>query len=1022
MGLRILDAQYTFYDKEALLFRLHDDLQETGKPVVFVVGAPLTASHGGIDGVADVGGVVSLIKERFAGKVNQLKYLNEQISKSENAYQAAFDFIAGRSGQDAANRIVRRAVSQAMVDSTGPDFHNRLVGLAADQLVHLDENIAGWNLPPAVDALGQLAARHPKQFGKIVLTSNFDPLIEVAIKAHGGAAWRTSLSADGSLFQSKAHGCHVVHIHGYWYGSDTLHTSQQLLKNRPTLANDLLKLLEGCVVVVLAYGGWPDIFTNAIGGLVANESLMPEVLWAFYDNEPIPSGYLQSTLGPGLNRNRVTLYSGIDAHTFLPELLSLWDGSPAQSAEENRAGAGSISTPLSTQPSRRSRLFRLSPLECDRPPNVEVWVGREDELRSLETSSAKVVLICGIGGEGKSALASHFISRLEDGESPYRHWDWRDCKEQSDRIRTQIVEVIVRFSEGRLSSDDLRDSDDQELVEVFIDQTADAHAVLVFDNVDSYVDLENGTFTGILDRLVQSMGSADSTSRLLLTCRPDVQYASASIITFSIKGLSDEEAIALFKRRNPSQDIPEEDIKEVRESTNGHAFWLDLLAVQISKVPGTTLKKLVGDMRRGKDNVPDVLSSIWDKLAIREQTLLRLMAEAVRPETEKQIERFAASELGYAKFNRAFRALRSLNLIVVKPVANAPDLFDLHPLVRQFVRNHFHASQRAGFIRVVITQYQAIIGNIGAMLGIHMPFAMLERWSQKVELEVAAGLIEEAFDTLANAEDALLGGGHTQEYVRVARLIFESIEWESAATKYKLFDKTVGVTVAALDQLGEFKSADAMLDNYEATIPQKTARYIHFCDVKSFSHWLRGEFDEAIEWASKGVQLKEETNVDTSFESLHTLALSQRDGGNPEIALPLFLKDVQLSDLTDADKPIVSNGPMYGNVGRCLQFLGRLDEALVCFKKSIKLLEQDTTMHSKSNRAYARTWIAEALGRKGDTGVAEAFLLDAIRVLGPSAPSRVRGLCEKLDQIRGDDARVLSEGTATRIVANWINA
>ena len=1017
-----LDAQYTFYDKEALLFRLHDDLQETGKPVVFVVGAPLTATHGGIRGVADVSGVVSLIKERFAGKTNQLDYLNNAIAKAENPYQAAFDFIAGRSGQDAANRIVRRAVSQAMIEAPGTDWDKHLAGLPADQLPLLDENIAGWNLPPAVQALGQLAAKHPERFGKIVLTSNFDPLIEVAIKAHGGSAWRTSLSADGSLFQSKAHGCHVVHIHGYWYGGDTLHTSQQLLKSRPTLANDLLKLLEGSVVVVLAYGGWPDIFTSAIAGLVANESLMPEVLWAFYDNEPSPSPYLQSMLGPGLIRNRVTLYNGIDAHTFLPELASLWEGGVIGDHSNKQAEPDLESILIRDKPSRRSRLFRLSPLECDRPPNVEAWVGREDELRALETSSAKVVLICGIGGEGKSALASHFISRLEDGESPYQHWDWRDCKEQSDRIRTQIVEIIVRFSEGKVSSDDLSESDEQEIVEVFIDQTADARAVLVLDNVDSYVDLENGTFTGLLDRLVQGMGSADSTSRLVLTCRPDVQYPSASIVTFSIKGLSDDEAIALFAKRNPTQKILEEDIKDVRESTNGHAFWLDLLAVQISKVPGTTLKKLVGDMRRGKDNVPDVLSSIWDKLAVREQTLLRLMAEAVRPETEKQIERFAASELGYAKFNRAFRALRALNLVVVKPVANAPDLFDLHPLVRQFVRNHFHASQRAGFIRVVITQYQAIIGSIGAMLGIHMPFAMLERWSQKVELEVSAGLIDDAFNTLSNAEDALLGGGHTQEYVRVARLIFESIEWETAATKYKAFDNTVGITVGALDQLGESSSADAMLANYEATIPQKTARYINFCEIKAFSYWMRKEFDQAVDWATKGVQLKEETNVDTSFDCRHTLALAQRDTGSPEVALPLFLNDFNLPDLTDSEKPAIGNGPLYGNVGRCLQYMGRLDEALVCFRKSIRLLEQDTTLHSKSNRAYARKWIAEALKDQGDKGLAEAFLVDAIRVLGPSAPGRVRELCTQLDGLKSPSAQVLGEVAATRVVTSWMNA
>ncbi|WAP69896.1 tetratricopeptide repeat protein [Jiella pelagia] len=625
-------------------------------------------------------------------------------------------------------------------------------------------------------------------------------------------------------------------------------------------------------------------------------------------------------------------------------------------------------------------------------------------------------------GEGKSALASHYIATLGDREDRYRFWDWRDCKEQGDRIRTQITEIIVRFSVDRISAGDLSGVGDAELIEVLLELIRNSNAVLVFDNVDSYVDLENKTLTGMLDMLVQRMSISMSNSRILLTCRPDVHYAASSVITFSMKGISPDEAIELFAKRAPAQSIPKEDILGAHRLTKGHAFWLDLIAVQATKIPGVTLPKLLQDMRRGREDVPDVLSSIWDKLALREKTLLRFMGEAVRPETEETIERFVASHLNYKNFSRALRSLTSLNLIVVKPETDAPDLYDLHPLVRQFVRTKFPQPERAGYIRVVINQYEAIIGAIGSVLGAHLPFAMLERWSQKAELEVSAGLFAEAFATLAKVEDAFIGGGHVQEFVRVGRLLFESIDWETAATRYAEFDNIVGVMIAALDQLGEYDSADALLVRYEATIPQKTARYIKFCDVRAHSYWMRGQFDAAVEWATKGVTLKNETNVDTPFDCAHTLALAQRDSGQPEVALEAFLKGTDLSELTGPKNNSLSDGALFGNVGRCLHLLGRLPEALICYRRSMRLLERESSPHSNSNRAYARRWVGQVFAELGEFREAEAFFLDAIKVLGPSAPVRVREIYAELQRLGGMTAPVMEEVRAMRVVSNWMNS
>lgn len=1007
-----------FHEKDGLLFRLFESLNDSRKEVVFVLGAPLTAPVGDHRGVADVNAVVEIIRSEFVGKKTQLDKLDAKLLTATNRYQAAFDFLVGRLGQDSANDVIKKAVAAALVPSDSPNSTPDITRLDAEQLNALDNDPSMWSLSPAVEALGTLIARFPERFGKLVITSNFDPLIEIAVRKAGHQAWRTSLSADGSFNTSTASGCQVLHIHGYWHGKDTMHTSTQLVASRPTLKNDLLGYLKDKLVVVIAYGGWPDIFTGALSGIVSDDNLFPDVLWACYGDGLQISDHLRSALEPGIKRNRVTFYNGIDCNELLPELVGLWENEETivgRKAEESAAPKSSDKT--------SAVLFRLAPLECDRPPSIDVWVGREAELRALETSPAKVVVICGIGGEGKSALASHYISSIGSDELRFANWDWRDCKEQGDRIRTQIIQVITRLSGGAILPAEVSQADDDELIEILVTQLEATNIVIVLDNVDSYIDLENGIFIGILDRMVQKISTSSARGRLVLTCRPDVQYPSSSIITLPLRGVSEEEAIELFAKRSPISPVDEEDIREAHRITDGHAFWLDLIAVQVTKVPGTTLRKFLNDLRRGREGGPDILSSIWeDKLSPAERTLLRFMAEAVRPETAEMIEKFVASQLNFHRFRRALRMLETLKLVVIKPEINAPDLYDLHPLVRHFVRTRFERDERSDYIKVVITQYERIIGAIEGFLGINLPFSMLERFSQKAELEIAAGEYENAFETLVKVEQSLLGSGNVEEYVRVARLLLEALDWETAAATYHSFDHVVGSTAAAFEQLGEAEAVEDLLLRHEGTVPQKTVRYIKHCDIRAYVAWLRDDHDGAIEWATRGVSLKRDTNVDTSFDCEHTLALAQRDNGQADVAINHFLGADTLEELIASGATQDRGGTVYGNVGRCLHLMGRLDEALVLYRFSLKALERDTTALSRSNRAYGRKWVGEAFVEKGDIEKAEAFFLDAVKLLGSWAPLRVKDIIAELSKLHPESAAFLGEGQASKIVSAWIAA
>lgn len=999
-------GEHYFFDAPALVDRLTNGLKTSAREVVFVVGAPLTASRGDITGVDDVGGVIKLIKDGFVTEQENLKRFEATYHSAGNTYQAAFRFLQGRRGQDAANAVIRTAVLGAHL---GLRAERSTAALMTDaQLAELELNVGSWSLSPGVRSLGELASLEKAPFGKLVVTSNFDPLIEIAVRAAGGQSWRTALHTDGDFGQSKAKGCQVLHIHGYWQGSDTLHTGNQLLQSRPFLKNSLLRYLQDKLVVVVGYGGWQDIFTGALESLVSDASSFPEILWTFYDQAPEISPHLQSILKPGLDRNRVTLYGGIDCHTLFPELLTWWKGqAPA-------------SYPVSSQTRSDALPMRRKSAESDRPPSIEVWVGREAELRALETSPAKVAIICGIGGQGKSTLAARYLALVEDGSTPYTKWDWRDCKEQGDRIRTQLIASIERMSSEETEYPNLASASDADIVETFIRLAEHIRCVFVFDNVDSYVDLVNEEFSGILDSLTREFARAATNSKILITCRPRAGYDLISVVTIPLVGLSPKEASELFDERVGVNKVDKTEIATAHSLTEGHAFWLDMMAVQVGRAPGTTLKGFIDDIRRGRGGPTGLLNSIWKTLHEREKVVLRAMAETMRPETEDLIANVVSAKLNFKNFKRALRSLANLNMVLVKPERNSPDLFDLHPLVRQFVRMTFDRPERVGYIKIILLQYSNIIKGIGSSFGVHLPFSMLERWSQKAELEIEAGMLADALATLHNADNALIGSGHTEEFVRVARKLFQGANWlDLSALPH--FDDVCSSLISCLCDLEEYDDADDILLQYEQTISAKTARYIMFCDTKAFAYWKRKKFPEAIDWAARGNDLKKASHVDTTFDCAHTLALAQRDGGDPEVALDYFLSEYQLENILNPNDDSIPDAQSLGNIGRCLHMMGRLEDALVCYRKSALLLETDGTASRLENQSFARRWIAEVFAATGKTDDAFYFFSDAEELVHRAFPGHARDLRESLAKLHiSEEIKRVNKATVQRHVEKWI--
>jgi hypothetical protein len=211
-------------------------------------------------------------------------------------------------GVDGANRVIREAVLEARLRKDG----------AADRATEND--LDGWQLTPGVEALGRWIASREDNI--TVITTNFDPLIEIAIREAGGQCYSSILKVDGGLDMAHGLGAHVVHMHGYWLG-DTLHTATQLTSDRPRLHQSLQSVCRKKTVAVLGYGGWDDAISKALWDLAYDTQAGTDVLWTFYEDDAAKIAAKYGHIFDGLKAvvpGRAQVYKGIDVHVVLPEL------------------------------------------------------------------------------------------------------------------------------------------------------------------------------------------------------------------------------------------------------------------------------------------------------------------------------------------------------------------------------------------------------------------------------------------------------------------------------------------------------------------------------------------------------------------------------------------------------------------------------------------------------------------------------------------------------------------------------
>ncbi|MFT3787342.1 MAG: SIR2 family protein [Tepidisphaeraceae bacterium] len=304
---------------EMLVERVAQHVRD-GRRVCFLFGSALTVTPTkGSPGVPSVAELASLAR-KAAG-------LPSRSSKSDSAlhYQECFAHLIAARGQDVANEVVRGAIMRSRtIDAERIRQRRSRKSPSESECAAAQADTFGWHLSKHLEALADLLVRFPSIIGRNVLTTNFDPLIEVACANAGGSAFSVALQNDGALPITHSLGTRVIHLHGFWLGSDTANAVVQVAQERQRLTRSLTRLLDDVLLVVIGYGGWDDCMMRALSKFVVDPHAKPDIAWAFYSrtpevarqHHPLVFDYLK----PGLERGRANLYYDCDIARFLVDL------------------------------------------------------------------------------------------------------------------------------------------------------------------------------------------------------------------------------------------------------------------------------------------------------------------------------------------------------------------------------------------------------------------------------------------------------------------------------------------------------------------------------------------------------------------------------------------------------------------------------------------------------------------------------------------------------------------------------
>ncbi|HEX5741681.1 MAG TPA: SIR2 family protein [Pilimelia sp.] len=303
-----------------------------GEHLTVLVGSGLTVPV--VPGVPDM---LALADDYAAGRddlgelvasLAQARAAEQEPAAVYRAYHRAFaNWVSGNEFDIVAQEAVLHAYQPAVRAQSPLATHGVWQRLDSRVGERIEADLDSWQVPDGVAALGRLLARRPAQFGNRLLTTNFDPLVEVAVRRAGGRASPLTLTEEGTAPTPllAADAVRIFHLHGFWRPArpaerrGMLHDPRRLRRTGAGQSAALARLLRGDTICVVGYGGWDEAFLRALRQVGHRAT----VVWALHPADPAAAAAHAARLAERLaGRRPPVVFADVDANVLFPALAA----------------------------------------------------------------------------------------------------------------------------------------------------------------------------------------------------------------------------------------------------------------------------------------------------------------------------------------------------------------------------------------------------------------------------------------------------------------------------------------------------------------------------------------------------------------------------------------------------------------------------------------------------------------------------------------------------------------------------
>lgn len=574
------------------------------------------------------------------------------------------------------------------------------------------------------------------------------------------------------------------------------------------------------------------------------------------------------------------------------------------------------------------------------PKPVSFFTGRKKELEELGNALLEnsIVGLLGIGGTGKSTLASKYIESLEQTNNV----SWFECLESSslDSLIESIgykdlLEVITKSPREKLIN--------------FIGVIERDEKIIFLDNFHS---LGNRSFNEFLELFNEKSNK----SKIILISRQKFENPNVNIKPIPVEGLNEdsiEYAKVIIKYKGWQNNLSDKELEEVCEQVKGHPLAITLALTLILEY-GEEYKDIIKKLALGDENSEALskrlLSYIFENDKIEKDEKEFLINFSV---FEGEVDLKTVNSVLEKDSMMYLKNLRK-NLII--NLNNRK--YELHPVIREFcyekLKNKKELHGKVAEYYISLCDENRIDGTLEEKVFYNLIKAEEYERVRKLLLEkgedlISSGYKELVFDIIGKSEEIK---EYSDELDLIKAFGYDLIgEWNESE---KFFDscienKNIPTKIMIRAKLGKFsigikKGQSVLLENEieefydEFKNILEIKEKIDILNLLGLSKEHLGKYELALEKYLECLNISEEMkftkNIATSLNNMSGIFRKQ---GKYELALKNYEKSLKkLEDLGDKS----GIGTSLNNIGVVYKLRGNYELALEKFEKSLKIGEE----------------------------------------------------------------------------------